>query len=232
MRVKFMLILFLFGVGCVLNVQSQEQIQTANWDSLYRPAGSGLKIGNFNSFAHSKNDVIFLGNSITANTNWNELLEMPNAHNRGISGDITYGVLERLNEVINGRPKKVFILIGINDITRNIPDNNILANYERIIKRIKTGSPNTKIYFYTLLPVNKTFTQLKNQDNTDKHIYAVNEGLKKITEKEKITLIDIHTPFMDAEGRLKKELTPDGLHLNADGYQLWKKILKEGGYLK
>ena len=123
-------------------------------------------------------------------------------------------------------------MIGINDISRNIPDNIILANYQRIIRRLKTGSPNTKIYFYTILPVNNTFTQFKNHYNKDEHIFAVNEGLKKITETEKITLIDIHTPFMDAEGRMKKELTQDGLHLNADGYQLWKKILKEGGYLK
>ena len=232
MKLKFMLILFLLGVMSVLNAQSQEQIQTANWDSLFRPGSYTLKLGNFNSFAHSKNDVIFLGNSITAGTDWNELLEMPNARNRGISGDITFGVLERLNEVINGQPKKVFILIGINDISRNIPDNIILANYQRIIRRLKTGSPNTKIYFYTILPVNNTFTQFKNHYNKDEHIFAVNEGLKKITETEKITLIDIHTPFMDAEGRMKKELTQDGLHLNADGYQLWKKILKEGGYLK
>lgn len=58
------------------------------------------------------NSVIFLGDSITANANfYSEKLI-----NRGIHSDLTYGVYMRLNEVINRNPKKVFIMIGINDI--------------------------------------------------------------------------------------------------------------------
>jgi lysophospholipase L1-like esterase len=150
---------------------------------------------------------------------------MPEARNRGISGDITFGVLERLDEVIEGRPAKVFILIGINDISRNIPDSVILNNDRKIIKRIKEGSPKTKIYFQTLMPVNNTFTQFKNHYNKDEHIQTVNNGLKKIAAEENITLIDLHAHFLDSEGRLDKNYTFDGLHPNAKGYEVWKKIL-------
>ena len=120
---------------------------------------------------------------------------------------------------------KVFILIGINDISRNIPDSIILENDRKIIERIKEGSPNTKIYFQTIMPVNNTFTQFKNHYNKDEHIKAVNEGLKKIAADEHIVLIDIHPYFLDSKGRMKKEYTLDGLHPNADGYKIWKKIL-------
>lgn len=202
------------------------------YDSNYRPNNYALKVGQFQSYPHSTTDIVFLGNSITANVEWRELLGLPQIRNRGISGDITYGVLERLQEVIDGRPAKVFILIGINDISRNIPDEQILQNYSRIIGRIQAGSPSTKIYFNTLLPVNNEFTQFKNHYNKDEHIAAVNAGLANIAAEYHVTLIDLHPHFMDATGKLDKNYTVDGLHLNAQGYLVWKKLLDAGGYLK
>jgi lysophospholipase L1-like esterase len=203
--------------------------QNVKWDSTYRPASYATKVDQFKSYPNKKSDIIFFGNSITAGTDWNELLGIDNARNRGISGDISFGLLERLDEVTEGKPAKVFVLIGINDISRNIPDSIILDNYRKIIQRIKATSPGTKIYFHTLLPVNNTFPD-KNQFNKDEHILAVNTGLRKLGTAEKITIIDLYPNFLDADKRLKKEWTIDGLHLNAAGYNVWAKILAP--YLK
>jgi lysophospholipase L1-like esterase len=200
--------------------------QAVTWDSTYRPATYNLRFALFKTYPNSPKDVIFLGNSITSGTDWNELLQMPEARNRGISGDITFGVLERLDEVIVGKPAKVFILIGINDISRNIPDSVILANQEKMIRRIQAGSPHTKIYFQTLMPVNNSFTQHKAHYNKDEHIRAVNEGLKKLAARYSITLIDLHAHFLDKDGRLNAEYTMDGLHPNEKGYLVWKAVLK------
>src|SRR5687768_11746755 len=95
--------------------------QAPKWDSTFRPGGYNLKVEQFRSY-NDKEAIVFLGNSITAGTDWSELLQMENVRNRGISSDITFGVIERLDEVTSGNPKKVFVLIGINDISRNIPD--------------------------------------------------------------------------------------------------------------
>lgn len=208
------------------------QTSNAPWDSTFRPNNWGLKVGQFTSYPHSSRDIVFLGNSITANVEWRELLGMENIKNRGISGDITFGVLERLEEVINGKPLKVFILIGINDISRNVPDERIVDNYRKIISRIKAGSPATKIYFHTLLPVNSDFTQFKNHYNKDEHIAFINHHLKMIAAETKITLIDLHPHFLDANGKLDKKYTIDGLHINAEGYKVWAGLLREGGYLQ
>jgi lysophospholipase L1-like esterase len=207
------------------------QAQTAKWDSTFRPNNYGLKVGLFKSLPNSNKDVVFLGNSITAGVDWNELLGMTNARNRGISGDITYGVLERLDEVIEGKPAKVFILIGINDISRNIPDSFIVSNYKKIITRIQAGSPKTKIYIQTLLPVNNDYTQFKNHYYKDEHIHYVNNALKEIAQTCKVALIDLYPHFQDASGKLNKQFTEDGLHLNAAGYQHWGGLLKKGKYL-
>lgn len=223
--------LFIISLSIIFFASAPLKAQSVSYDSAYRPASFKLKWELFESFHDAKTDIIFLGNSITAGTDWNELLSMSNCRNRGISGDITFGVLQRLDEVTEGKPAKVFILIGINDISRNIPDDVILANYQRIVERIRAASPATKIYIQTLLPVNNEFTQHKNHYNKDEHISAVNEGLKKLGAAEKITVIDLHPHFQDAAKKLDKRYTVDGLHLNAAGYRVWEEVLKKGNYL-
>ena len=215
----FVFCLFIFS----LNILAQE----VKIDSAIRPGSYKLRLGFFKNYPNSKKDIIFVGNSITQGIDWAELLQNKHARNRGISGDITYGVLERLREITEGQPAKVFVLIGINDIEHNIPDSLIVNNYHRIIRQIKAESPRTKIYFHTLLPVNNEFTQFKKHYNKDEHIAFVNMELKKITAEENVTLIDLHPHFLDASNKLDKRYTVDGLHLNAEGYKVWAGILKE-----
>ena len=81
------------------------------------------------------------------------------------------------------------------------------------------------------MPVNNQFTQFKNHYNKDEHIRLVNEGMKKLAAAEKIFLIDLHPHFLDADKRLDKKYTMDGLHLNEAGYRQWASILKKGNYL-
>ena len=217
----------LLGI-CFVLITISGYSQTATWDSTYRPAIYAGKVGQFKSFHKSTSDIIFLGNSIMTYTDWNELLGLSTAKNRGIPGDMTFGILERLGNVIEGRPAKIFILIGINDITRNVPDSVILNNYKKIIYRIKAGSPRTRIYFHTLLPVNDTYAALKGKTG---HIVSVNSKLKQLATEEKITLIDLYPNFLDQTGVLDPKYTFDGLHLNELGYFKWASILKEGKYL-
>ncbi|HEY4155590.1 MAG TPA: sialate O-acetylesterase, partial [Puia sp.] len=85
--------------GYLLSVALFVQAQTVSWDSTYRPASYKQRLALFESYPNSTQDIIFLGNSITYGTDWNELLQMPRARNRGISGDISFGVLQRLEEI-------------------------------------------------------------------------------------------------------------------------------------
>lgn len=207
------------------------QAQELKWDSTYRPKNYKAQVEKFRAAPHSKKDVVFLGNSITARTDWSMLLDLPNARNRGISGDISFGVLERLDEVISGKPAKVFLLIGINDISRNIPDSLVIGNISKIVDRIQKGAKRTKVFVYTLLPVNSSFGKFKNHYNKDEHILWVNDQIRKLAAKN-VTVIDIYPDFLDAENRLRAELTNDGLHPNAAGYEIFKAKLKSGPYLK
>lgn len=220
MRKKLILLIYVTFV-CSIGLA-----QTVEMDTVYRPRTYSLKVEQFRSYPDSKSDIIFLGNSLTEYTDWNELLHLPEARNRGISGDTSFGILERLDEVTKGKPAKIFLLVGINDISRNVPASLILKNHYKIISRIKRESPGTRIYLQTLLPVNNEFTRYKNHYNKDDVIKKVNDGLRELAREEEITLIDLHPHFLDEKKKLYKEFTEEGLHLNAKGYQLWAQILK------
>lgn len=199
--------------------------QTPKWDSSYRPGNYHLKLAQFRSYPNAASDIIFLGNSITDYTDWNELLQLKEARNRGISSDISFGLLERLDEITEGKPAKIFILAGINDIARNIPDDVILRNFEMMVRRIKLESPGTKIYINSIFPVNNSFSK-RNQFNKDEHIIFINAGLEKMCKRENVCFINVHPLLLDEEGRLDRKYTYDGLHPNSEGYKKWASVLR------
>lgn len=206
--------------------------QSVTYDSSYNGTYYEQKTTLFRLLPNTKNEIIFLGNSITDIGEWVEIFQNKHIKNRGISSDNTFGVLARLDEVLESKPAKVFIMIGINDIARNIPDSIILRNYKKIIQTIRTESSKTKLVVQSILPTNNTFTQFKNHQNKTQHIEFINAELAKICASEKITFLNLYPLFLDEQKRLKAEFTNDGLHLNGYGYMYWKNILIENKLMK
>ena len=218
--------------ACLLTLNAAAQTAEVKWDSTFRPPSYDLRLNQFRSFPNSTNDIIFLGNSITAGVEWAELLQNNHVKNRGISGDITFGVLQRLDEITEGKPAKVFILIGINDVSKGIPDSVTSANHKRIVQYIKARSPKTKIYMQTLLPVNKNFGRHAAHYNKDEMVLRINERIRALVKEEGIELIDLYPEFLNSNGKLVDKYTYDGLHLTIAGYNKWADILKKSGALK
>ena len=201
-------------------------------DTAYRSTYYEQKVTLFRLLPDTKGEIIFLGNSITDIGEWAELWNNINVKNRGISGDNTFGVLARLDEVASSKPAKIFILIGINDIAKGTPDSVIVSNYKKIIRRIQTSSPQTIIYVQSILPTNNEFTEFVRHQNKDEHIQAVNNKLKQLCVQNRLVYVDLYSSFLESPGKISKSYTNDGLHLTGEGFMLWKKVLKDKGYLK
>ncbi|MBS1557477.1 MAG: hypothetical protein JST69_02015 [Bacteroidetes bacterium] len=176
--------------------------------------------------------IVMLGNSITEMGDWKKLLKNDSVINRGISGDVTFGVLHRLREITDRKPVKVFILIGINDLSRNTPEEVVIENIFNIVTKIHGQSPQTRIYVQSILPTNETFKNLnKIFLGKAEHILTINGQLRKYASQIHYTFIDLHTAFSDNEGRLNAIYSNDGLHLNLKGYEHWVEFLKKEKYL-
>jgi lysophospholipase L1-like esterase len=224
MKKSFVTLLILH---CFLSIS----IAQLSYDTLYKRTYYEQKVSQFKLLKQgSIRPIVFLGDSITDMGEWAELFGSTNVLNRGISSDITFGVLNRLDETIARKPSKIFILIGINDIARNIPDSVIVGNYEKIVQQIQQHSPNTKIYIQSILPTNNNFTEFKNHQNKTEHITFINTQLQKIATAYKATYVNIASVLLNDEQMLDSKYTNDGLHLKGEGYMAWKNYLIKNNY--
>lgn len=176
-----------------------------------------------------KEKIIFLGNSIPEAGNWKKLLGDSTVINRGIGGDITFSMLLRLDDVVKRQPSKVFLLIGINDISKGIPDEVILENIFSIVSKLL--STNAQVFVQSIFPVNPSVKDFPSRFDKQEHVRIVNVQLQKYADRLKYTFVDLYPKFIDKENRLDVKYTNDGLHLNAAGYSKWVAILKELKYL-
>lgn len=167
-------------------------------------------------------EIIFLGNSITNGCEWHELFKNPKIKNRGINGDYTVGVLNRLDEIVRSQPKKIFLMIGINDLGRDIPVDTVIKNYQKILDTIKIRSPKTEIFIQSVLPDNLEISPNRQPIHL---ILELNRKLKILATKNDLVFIDLYPSFIDKNGYLDSSLTNDGLHLMGKGYLIWKKII-------
>ncbi len=172
-------------------------------------------------------DIVFLGNSITDGGEFSELFDMPNIKNRGIRSDIITGVEKRVSQVTSGHPRKIFLLIGINDVSHGHSAAELARRYERLVKRIRNESPQTELYLQSVMPVNNTPKRYKNLIGKEKVIKDFNSRIKEIAEANGAQYVDLWPALADKNGQLPMAYTNDGLHLNGRGYRVWTDAIRE-----
>lgn len=210
--------LLLFGLLFVLPQFAQER----KYSTFYEQRAT-----LFEELPVTSKDIIFLGNSITNGSEWAELFQNKNVKNRGISGDICMGVYDRLDPIVKGKPAKIFLLIGINNVSRGISADTIISEIGMIVHKIKRKSPKTKLYLQSVLPVNDCYGMFSGHTSRWQVVKQINDLLKPLAEKEGATYIDLYSHFVDGDtGKMNPQYTNDGVHLLGKGYLLWRDIVK------
>ena len=181
----------------------------------------------FESLPTATSDIIFLGNSITDGSEWPELFQNPHCKNRGISGDIIPGVLNRLETVTKGQPAMVFLMIGTNDMNHGASNDSIALGVRAIVQRIKTESPDTRIIVQSILPTNDCYGLFTGHTKRWQDVAVINNMLRTMAIEEGVDYLDLYHPFATAEGKMNTEYSNDGLHLNGKGYALWKTLVEQ-----
>lgn len=102
------IILFIIGLAVSLSTFGQTERKYSTY--YYQRASL------FEQLPTSSDDILFIGNSITDGGEWSELFQNPHVKNRGISGDTTWGVYDRISVLLKGKPAQIFLMIGINNV--------------------------------------------------------------------------------------------------------------------
>ncbi len=188
------------------------------------------RVALFNSLKIKQGSKVFIGDSITEQCIWNELFGDNRLINRGIGGDITEKVLNRLDFLDGTKPSTVFLMIGTNDLGQNKSLEEIINNYQKIIQELSKKLPDAVIYMQSVLPINQNLFFMKRDYYTNENIDLLNVMIQKLV-KENVRYLELNKFFKDKNGNLDIKYSSDGLHLNGDGYQKWKDIFIESNII-
>ena len=209
------------AIIAVLALMALTAVAQANQDPYYVRRAT-----LFDELPIGKKDIVMLGNSLTDGCEFNELMGNRHIRCRGIVGDIVQGLIDRIDPIIKGQPKKLFIMCGVNDISHNVSADSIARATEKLIVMVKQGSPRTKIYLQSMLPFNNEVREWKLLKNQEHVVVEANILLEQVARRQGVTWINLYPLFADENGRLRADLTNDGLHLMGKGYLIWRDAIK------
>ena len=170
-------------------------------------------------------DIIMLGNSLTDGAEWNELFDNCHVKNRGIVGDIIPGFFERLEPILKGQPRKIFIMGGVNDISHGVSADSIVSAMTQVVTTIQARCPKTEIYVQSMLPFNNDVRLWKLLKGREQVVVDGNKGLESMCQRLDVTFINLYPLFVGENGKMKPEYTNDGLHLMGGAYLIWRDAL-------
>ena len=181
------------------------------------------RANHFATLVPEEGGIVFIGNSITNMFEWREGFGSASVLNRGISGAYSYEVLDNLESYIVGRPKKVFIMIGTNDLGTNginFPEYPT-ERVRKILKRIRNELPEAEVYMQSILPSTSGLRTAANVKRT-------NQLYQSLCEEYGVEYIDLYSKLVQpGSDNMPGTHTYDNLHLTAKGYSVWCKAIED-----
>jgi lysophospholipase L1-like esterase len=174
---------------------------------------------------NTEGEIDFVGDSLIAAGYWAEVFTP--IKNRGIGGETTASLLDRLGEVTEGHPRKAFLLVGTNCLAADVSVDQLIRNYRKLLDKFRSESPATEVLVISILPVNRKLPNGPVPVQNNRTIREANRRLRELVmEFPGMVFIDAFDSLTDADGDLRTDLTSDGLHLNLDGYFVLYEIVR------
>lgn len=160
--------------------------------------------------------TVFLGDSLISRGRWDKYLSIHEIKNFGIDGDTTRGVFSRLSYILNTKPSKVFLLIGINDFSGFDSVDEVFNNYKKIVEKIKENK-------IEVIVVQLLYTQMYPYN---KKVTSFNKLLLNYAKENFIKTVNVNDDLSQDE-YLRDIYTTDGIHLNSYAYEIFANRLKK-----
>ncbi|MFT3738846.1 MAG: GDSL-type esterase/lipase family protein [Breznakibacter sp.] len=158
--------------------------------------------------------IVMLGNSITYECQWYELLNRADVVNRGIPGELIEGVQQRIPTIFALKSHTIVLMLGINNLLHNEDAYNVFKKYKALA--------DTLITQVQLLVCSTLYTV--NHKEINLQVALLNQMLEHYCKKKHIPWIDLNQQ-LSANQSLKQHFSYDGIHLTAEAYSLWKEML-------
>jgi len=141
--------------------------------------------------------------------------------NRGFGGSQLRDAIWYADQVaIRYAPRRIVLYAGDNDIDAGRSPEQVRDDFRAFVARIRRDLPDVPIAYLAIKPSPARIDQLPAQQRANALVKA------EATRMAEVDFIDVATPMLDADGRPRAGLFGDDrLHMNADGYALWRGIV-------
>ncbi|MEZ6071472.1 MAG: SGNH/GDSL hydrolase family protein [Pirellulales bacterium] len=169
-----------------------------------------------------KGGTLFVGSSSIRFWRLDDSFPQLHALNRGFGGSEIADSIHYFDRIVAPyEPRTIVLYAGDNDIDGGKSADEVVADFKTFAAKVHKSLPETRLLFIAVKP---SIARWKLYDK----MYKANAAIKAQCDTDPLlTYVDIATPMLGADGKPREELfIQDGLHLNADGYALWAKILE------
>jgi lysophospholipase L1-like esterase len=181
-----------------------------------------IKKSIFDERNEEEYDFVFVGDSLIDMAEWNEIIPNVKVANRGISGDTTLGLINRLDSVLSTSAQKAFVMIGRNDLVAGSSIDQVVENYKIILEELVRRK--MTVLIQSLLYVEE------NKASLNSSIRETNFRLQGLAANhDAIRFIDLNGGLAP-DGYLDSKYSFDGSHLNGKGYSIWHAIISHEIY--
>lgn len=202
------LLVFILAVSTLISCGEDEDF--AAQVAAYRAEKIAMYESENAQYADYEVDVAFLGDSLTDGYDVKKYYPQYLVSNRGIGGETTIGLEERMQvSLYDLKPKVAVMLIGANNM------DTMFDNYESILLGFQENVPNTKIMLLSL-------TSMSGEWGKKNQLAAYNNiKIKMLAEKYGYEYVDLYSALLNLDsGEIYPEYTTDGGHLTREGYEV------------
>lgn len=179
-----------------------------------------------------RGSIVWFGDSITEQAWWEILTQERPLANRGIGGDNTRGMYERLDEILSFAPRKIFFMGGVNDLSGNKPVEEIVENVRKMLELVKAQAPQCEFYLQSVITPNNEVLAYSYIKNKQEQVRELNRRYKALCDEGLAIWVDVASLLENEQGEVREELTKDGVHLHPQAYRIWIDHLKKMKYLR
>lgn len=202
------LLVFILAVSTLISCGEDEDF--AAQVAAYRAEKIAMYESENAQYGDYEVDVAFLGDSLTDGYDVKKYYPQYLVSNRGIGGETTIGLEERMQvSLYDLKPKVAVMLIGANNM------DTMFDNYESILLGFQENIPNTKIVLLSL-------TSMSGEWGKKNQLAAYNNvKIKMLAEKYGYEYVDLYSALLNLDsGEIYPEYTTDGGHLTREGYEV------------
>ena len=169
-----------------------------------------------------KGGILFVGSSSIVGWDLKKCFPDLPVINRGFGGSqISDSIHFAERIVLPYRPKVIVLYAGDNDVAGGKTPKQVVADYRTFVAKVHQALPKTRIVYVAIKP------SIRRWHLVDKMRQA-NAAIKAAARSDpRLVFVDVDPPMIGQDGKPRGELfKPDGLHLNAAGYQLWSDLVR------